>query len=255
MYFAYVDESGDRGIAGSRTYVLACVLVRSSQWAKCFDGLIAFRRFLKTKTKLPMRAEIKANFLVKNSGDIRPLNLSEKARRFIYRGLIQLQQKQGVQTFAIIINKPLLHARRGPNADPMVYAWEYLIQRLEHLTRRPQDQLLIFHDEGEPQIIRQIARRFRRFGTAGSLFGGGYRIPAFIGLMDDPVSRNSRHSYFLQLADLNAYAAFRRTYPPPQGIVQVVPQNTWDLLGSARFGAANRRSGGPSVGIVFWPRP
>jgi hypothetical protein len=255
MHIAYVDESGDRGANGSRTYVLACVLVRSSQWAKCFDGIIAFRRFLKTKTQLPMRAEVKANYLVKNSGDIRPLNLSEKARRFIYRGLIDLQRKQELQTFAIVINKQLLHQRR-PNADPMVYAWEYLIQRLENLTRRPQDQVMIFHDEGEPETIRKIARRFRRYGTAGSLFGGGgYQIPAFIGLMDDPVSRNSRHSYFLQLADLNAYAAFRRTYPPPQRTVQIVPQNTWDLLGSARRAAANQRAGGPSAGIVFWPRP
>lgn len=254
MYLAYVDESGDRGAAGSRTYVLACILVRPSQWSPCFDGIIEFRRFLKTKTGLPVRTEVKANYLINNSGPIRSLNLSEKARKFIYRGLIDLQHKQSLQTFAIIINKALLLQRR-PHADPMVYAWEYLIQRLERLTRRPQDQVIVFHDEGEPETIRKIARRFRRFGTAGSLFGGGYRIPEFIGLMDDPVSRNSQHSYFIQLADLNAYAAFRRTYPPPPRTIQIVSGNTWDRLGTARFAAANRRAGGPSAGIVFWPRP
>lgn len=253
MYFAYVDESGDRGTAGSRSYVLACVLVRASQWANCFDGLIAFRRFLRAKTKLPMRAEVKANYLVKNSGDIRPLNLSENGRRFIYRGFMDLQRKQGLQTFAIVINKPPLF-QRSLNADPMVFAWTYLIQRLENLTRRPQEQIIIFHDEGEPLAIRRVARQFRRYGTAGSLFGGGYRIPPFMGLVDDPVSRNSRHSYFLQLADLNAYAAFRRTYPPPGKTVQIVPTDTWDALGAARFAAANKRAGGPSPGIVLWPR-
>ncbi len=254
MYLAYVDESGDRGPAGSRFYVLACVLVRSSQWARCFEGIISFRRFLKPTTDLPLPSAVKANYLVNNSGDIRSLNLSEKARRFIYRGLIQLQRKQALKTFAIVINKELL-LRRRPNPDPMVYAWEYLIQRLENLTRRPQDQVTIFHDEGELETIRKIARRFRRFGTAGSLFGGSYRIPPFAGLLDDPVSRNSRHSYFLQLADLDAYAAFRRTCPPPPRTVQIVSYNTWDLLGSARFAAANKRTGGPSIGIVFWPRP
>ncbi len=200
-----------------------------------------------------MRAEIKANYLIRNSGELRNLQLSEKARHFIYRGLLQLQPKLGLQTFAIVINKQLLRQRR-PNADPMIVAWTYMMQRLEHLTRRPQDQLMLLHDEGEPETVRRIARRFRRFGTAGSLFGGGYQIPPFVGLLDDPVSKNSRHSYFLQLADLNAYAAFRRAYPPPQRTVQIVPQMMWDELGTARYGAANRRAGGPSVGIVFWPK-
>src|SRR3989338_530665 len=200
MYLAYVDESGDRGPDGSQSYVLACVLVRSSQWATAFDGLIKFRRFLKDKTSVPMRAEIKANYLIRNGGDLRAVALSEKARRFIYRGLLRLQPSLGLHSSAIVINKPLLRQRR-PNADPMIIAWTFMMQRLEHLTRRPQDQLLLLHDEGEPEAIRKMARRFRRFGTAGSLFGGGYQIPAFVGLLDDPVSRNSRHSYFLQLAD------------------------------------------------------
>jgi hypothetical protein len=254
VYLASVDESGDRGLSGSETYALACVLVRSSAWGQTFNGLIQFRRFLRERTKLPMRAEIKANYLIRNKGAFRDLALSEKARKFIYRGLIRLQPKLGLQTFAILINKPGLQTRR-PNDDPMAVAWTFMMQRLERLTRHPQDQLLLIHDEGESGIVRQIARRFRRFGTAGSLFGGGYQIPPFVGLLDDPVSRNSQHSYFLQLADLNAYAAFRRTYPPPPHTAQIVPQLLWDELGDARFGAANRRSGGPSVGIVFWPRP
>jgi Protein of unknown function (DUF3800) len=253
MYLAYVDESGDRGIGGSQTYVLGCVLVRSSQWAKSFDDLISFRRFLRDKTNVPVRAEIKANHLLRNGGDLRGLGLSEKARHFIYRGLLRLQPTLGIQTFAIVINKALLKQRR-PNDDPSIIAWTYLMQRLEHLTRRPQDQLLLLHDEGEPETVRKIARRFRRFGTAGSLFGGGYVIPPFIGLIDDPVSRNSRHSYFLQLADLNAYAAFRRGYPPPPQKVHIVPQLMWEELGAARFAAANKRAGGPSAGIVLWPK-
>lgn len=253
MYLAYVDESGDRGPQGSQSYSLGCVVVRASQWPESFDALIRFRRFLRDKTGLPMRAEIKANFLIGNKGDLRPLGLSEKTRRFIYRGLLRLQPRLGFQAFAIVINKPLLFQRRA-DADVMAYAWTFMMQRLEHLTRHPQDQILILHDEGEPETIRKIARRFRRFGTAGSLFGGGYVIPPFVGLIDDPVSRNSRHSYFLQLADLTAYAGFRRIFPPPAQAVPICPQLMWDELGTARRAAVNQRSGGPSPGIVFWPR-
>lgn len=255
MYLAYVDESGDRGAAGSTCYVLGCVLVRASQWAATLDGLIRFRRFVKEKTGLPLRAELKANYLLRGGGPLRELALSEKARKFIYRGMIRVQPALNIQTFAIVINKTQLRIVR-PNEDPMLVAWTYMFQRLERLTRRPQEQLLLIHDEGEPDAIRALARRFRRYGTAGSLFGGGYPIPPFVGLIDDPVSRNSQHSYFLQLADVNAYSAFRRTVPPPKrpGHIQIVPQLLWDDLGSARYAAVNQRAGGPSEGIVFWPR-
>src|SRR6478735_5115211 len=100
MYLAYVDESGDTGANGSHTYTLGCVLVTSSQWPAAFDGILAFRRFLKQTVGLPMRAEVKANHLLKNGGDFRALALSEHARYFIYRGLLRVQPKLGLSTFA-----------------------------------------------------------------------------------------------------------------------------------------------------------
>lgn len=250
MYLAYIDESGDRGlINGSRTYTLGCVFVGSANWKKAFDGLIDFRRFLKVTVGLPIRAEVKANHLLRNSGDLKPLALSEHARHFIYKGLLQLQPKLGLSSFSVIINK----AKLLGNADPMEIAWTFLLQRLERVASNDRTEVLIIHDEGEPELIRKLSRKSRRFGTAGSMFGGHLNVP-FHGLLDDPVSRNSRHSLFLQLADLNAYAAFRRAYPPPKRTVSIVPQLLWDELGAARHADANRRAGGPSMGIVHWPR-
>lgn len=249
MYLAYVDESGDRGVGGSQTYTLGCVLVRSSQWGPAFDGVIGFRRFLRDKLGVPVRAEIKANHLLRNGGDFRALGLNERARHFIYKGMLHLQQSLELSAFAIVIRK----ARLNPQVDPLVLAWTFLLQRLERLTSIGHDQVLVIHDEGEVEAIRKLARKARRAGTAGSLFGGHVRVP-FRGLLDDPISRNSRQSYFLQLADLNAYAAFRRVYPPPPRPVQIVPNLIWDELGNARFAEANRRAGGPSAGIVVWPR-
>lgn len=248
MYLAYVDESGDRGAAGSRTYALSCVFVKSVHWNGCLDSIIAFRRFLKTTVGVPMRAEIKANFLINNSGDLGPLALSEKSRRFVYRGLMRLQGKLGLSVFAIVIDKPKLKG----GGDPMHYAWTYLLQRLETLTRKNQDEVMVLHDEGETEFIRKLARQRRRFGFSGSLFGGYRKLP-FYGLVEDTISRNSRHSYFIQLADLDAYAAFRRVVPPPARTVQICPTTMWEELGPAKFAPANMRAGGPSDGIILWP--
>jgi hypothetical protein len=70
---AYIDESGDDGSSGSRSYTLGCVMVESSAWAASFDGLIAFRRWVRTAFGLRVRDEIKANYLLRNGGAFRNL--------------------------------------------------------------------------------------------------------------------------------------------------------------------------------------
>src|SRR5262249_53545032 len=150
--------------------------------------------------------------------------------------------------FAVVIRKDVLAARQSP-LDPREVAWEYLYQRLERFTTLGNTQVLVIHDEGEAHLIRRLQRKARRAGTAGSMFGtGSLARPARL-VLDDPVPRTSREAYFIQLADLVAYAAFRRLYPPPPRPVHVVPTTMWDELGDARYTEVNKYGGGPP-GIV-----
>jgi hypothetical protein len=251
VYFGYVDDSGDRGATGSKTYILACVLLPADDWPSTFDDVIAFRRFLRDHFGLPVRAEMKANHMIRNGGAFRPLGLPDTVRRRIYRLTMRLHAKLGFLTFAIQIDKAGLLAIR-PDADPRDVAWEYMLQRLERFTTKGHNTVLLIHDEGEALLIRKLARKARRAGTAGSMMGVGYlKVPARL-LLDDPVPRDSKQSYFLQFADLAAYAAYRRIHPPPAGPHIVCPQDMWDELGVARFDKVNQYSGGPP-GIVSYP--
>jgi hypothetical protein len=225
MHFAYVDESGDSGRGGSRTYCLACVLVGADVWPNRFDRLIDFRRHLRNLFRVPVRAEIKANYLLRNGGPFRPLGLSESARYSIYRQSMRLHPKLGFKTFAIVVSKA-----NHPDRTADDIAWEYLLQRLERFAHYGDEVVLVVHDEGNALAVRKLARKARRAGTAGSMLGTGVLTRPFSQLLDDPVSRNSAQSYFLQLADLAPYAAFRRHYPPPALPVQIVPQSMWDEL-------------------------
>lgn len=233
------------------TFTLGCVLIDAERWPDVFDDMIDYRRYLRDQFNIPVRAELKANYLLRNGGPLRPLHLSESARFAVYRGFMRLQAKLGLKCFAIVIRKNVMELR-GLTQNPKHVAWEYLIQRLERFTTKEKTQVIIFHDEGDGGIARSLVRKARRAGSAGSAFGTGtLRRPARL-LLDDPVSRKSHESYFLQLADLDAYAAFRRYYPPPTRPVNIVPQGTWDELGAARMGAVNQLSGG-TPGIVVWP--
>lgn len=251
MWLAYVDESGDAGAAGSRTYSLGVVMVDAWRWPDVFDELINFRRFLRTSFAIPVRAELKANYLLRNGGGLRPLALSERSRYAIYRGHLRLQAKLNLTAFAVVIDKPALATKR-PGMDPRDVGWAYLIQRLERFTSKTSTELLLVHDEGDTRRVRSLARKARRAGSAGSAFGMGYLPRPARRLIDDPVPRNSTQSYFLQLADMNAYAAFRHVVPPPPRAIQVVPQTMWAELGTARLLAVSQLAGGPP-GIVRYP--
>jgi len=257
VYVAYVDESGNVGTVGrgaTLTFTLACVLMPAADWLPTFDQMIAFRRFLRARFGVPVRAELKATYLLRNQGPhFKEHPLPDGMRRTIYRQAMRLHAKLGLQTFAVVIDKAKLEQQR-PGLNPRDVAWEYLLQRLERASNGeplgPTD-ILIVHDAGEAEVARRLARKARRHGTAGSQFGTGSISAPFLRLIDDPIPRDSRQSYFVQLADLAAYAAFRRFFPPPERLDQIVPQNMWDELGTARYLPV---TGANRLGIVKYPR-
>ncbi len=254
LHLAYIDDSGNSAFppAGSLTYTLACVLVEARRWPGVFDDLIEYRRFLKANFGIPIRAEIKANFLLRNGGPhLRAHPLSEGARYRIYRGFMRLIEKLDLDVFAVVVKKPRMQ-QLGDGRDPRGVAWEWMLQRLERFSTKGDTPLLLLHDEGEAMLIRKATRRARRAGTAGSAYGTGpLRRPARL-IIDDPVPRHSDQSYFVQLADLCAYAAFRAVYPPSPRPIQIVPGIMWQELGAARFAPVNAVAGGP-LGLVIGP--
>lgn len=250
MLLAYVDESGDSGYEGSRTYTLGCVFLPAAKWPGAFDNFISFRRFLHSRFGVRVRAEIKSNYLVGGRGPC--TGLGDQQRRAIYRQHLRLASKIDLEVFAVVIEKQKIINR---SRNPRNIAWEFLLQRLERTSGARGAPIFLMHDEGDTAAIRKLARKSRRAAIAGSRFGTGHLDVPFSLLIDDPSPRNSAQSYFIQLADLCAYAAFRRIHPPPSHRGAVCPQQTWDELGTAIFGDANalaRGTGtGDPVGIVI----
>jgi DNA-binding CsgD family transcriptional regulator len=152
--------------------------------------------------------------------------LPSRMRHAIYRAHMRIQPRLGVTAFAVVIDKANATSKFGGRRVSSDIAWEYLLQRLERRATKEGTEVLLVHDEGEALTIRKRARKSRRAGTAGSAFGTGMLSVPFLRLLDDPVPRTSHQSYFLQLADFNAYAAFRRLYPPPLRTVQIVTQSS-----------------------------
>ena len=251
MLIAYIDESGNTGDpskGGSMTFTLGCVLVDADTWPETFDSLLRFRRRLRDKFGIHMRAEIKANYLLRNGGDLRRYALGHGARHMIYRAHMRVLADLGVRAFAIVVDKRANYTNPAACFD---LAWEGLLQRLERTSTYESTRFIVVHDEGENDAVRRWVRRARRHLTAGSAYGGGTIVAPAALLIDDPVPRQSTQSYFIQVADLLAYAAFRSVVPPGRNIETICPQGMWGEVGDATHRKVAALKPRAAAGIVL----
>lgn len=248
---AYVDESGNTGAVssgGSLTYALGCVLVDADQWPDAFDELLDFRRRLRASYGLPMRTEIKANYLLRNGGGLRGLGLAPSERSLIFRAHMRVLQELPARAFSIVV-----HKRNKTLAPEAIFdlGWEALLQRLERTSTKEKVTFAVMHDEGENDAVRRWVRRSRRYLTAGSAFGTGALSNPARKLVDDPIPRRSEQSYLVQLADLVAYASFRSVVPPGGTIAAICDSQMWSEIGPATHTAVSGSRPRAAPGIVL----
>lgn len=231
---AYIDETGDTGdwrLEGSSScYALGCVVIELDSWPSVFEQVLAFRRGMRESFGIPLRQEIKANYLIRNSGGLRPLNLSPSQRSYVYSQHLSTLEAVGAKAFAIVTDK---EKTGWGSAETMNGTWEMLLQRLERMTTKENCTLVICHDSGENDTVRKFVRKARRHLTAGRMDGGGSLRFTAGRILEDPVPRDSKQSYLIQMADLVAYAGWRSYMAPSKGVAQVVPQRMFQRLAGA----------------------
>ena len=240
MRLVFVDETGDTGTkldgGSSSGYTLGAVIVRDTDWCGSLEAIIEMRRFIKAKYGVPIREEIKANYLTRNQGWFSSKGVAPWDRREIFRYHLQLLGAASMSTFAVWIDKRKLALNGNADSTQRV-AWQYLFQRLANTF--PDEPVMLIHDEGSNNWIRREFRKSRSFLTAGSLYDNhSLRIDGRM-LIEDPVARDSRQSYFIQLADLAAFAASQTMNASGARIRRVCPPKMWDAAGNARLRQVN----------------
>jgi Protein of unknown function (DUF3800) len=231
-------------------YSLGCVLIDDSDWQHAFEEVLDLRRRLFQSYSLYVRTEVKAQWLVRGNGPLTPLRLSPRVRFLIYRAHMDILAQLPARAFAIAVDK-----RQGRHGSAVFdLAWEGLLQRLERTSTKEGKTVMVIHDEGEDPQVKRWVRRARRYLTAGSY---GPMRPGSMGnnpmrlLVEDPVPRDSAESYFVQLADLVAYAAFRSVIPPSSQIGIICPGSMWQRIGPATHTAVARLAPRAASGIVL----
>jgi hypothetical protein len=241
--FAYIDDTGDPGMkGGSRTFGLGCVLVPMDHWTDRLDLLIEMRRNLRGAYGLRMRDEVKGEWLAGVKKHFRSLGLGDGQLRYIYQQHLRMLPTVASGAFAVVFDKDAITKR---NLDVEEMAWTYLLQRLRMRAKQTGAPIVVVHDgtSKAASIVKTVRKARRHLWVAGAWESAPMVI-------EDPTPRRSDESYFIQLADLVAYAAGRKVVPARGRGYLICSDRMWDEIGSARMTEVHSARGD---GIVSWP--
>jgi len=203
-YFLYADESGDSGHDTTVTthFVLAGLIVAEGAWLSFLRRIKEFRKQLRAAYRLRVRDELRARDIWKSAGDLEALRLSYAQRRRLLRETgVFLRESSEVSIIPVSVQKS---QPKLVTVDIREYAWKLLIQRFENFLLAKRADGLIFSDRGEEKVIRRQLRKMRVYNPIPSKFAGFY-TQNVAHVLEDPIFRESKHSYIIQLADVVAY--------------------------------------------------
>jgi len=218
MYLLYVDESGDAGINGSPTqyFALSGFVVHELRWHETLEEIINFRRNLRAKYGLKLREELHAAHYIHRPGKL--ARIPKSVRLKILRETLDFQSSlSDINIINIVVDK----SGRSADFDVFDTAWKTLIQRFDNTIshrnfpgpKNTQDFGLLIVDQTDQKKLQDLARKMRRYNPIPHMGRTGYRGMPIKTLVEDAVHRNSLHSYFIQLSDVNAYFLYQKFSP------------------------------------------
>lgn len=261
MYLIYTDESGDAGIkkrGGTPFFVISGIIIHESYWNEVFQGIVNLRRLWHVWHKTPQRIPLHATDIVNGHGDYHhsQYGLTTTDRLDIYKDA--LEYLAGLTGKIHILN---VFIRKNniikTDLDVFEWAWKFFIQRINNTLDAggylgtEKNYAMLITDRTHDDHLRKLLRQMRAFNYIKSKRPSGpqYYNSLVTRVLDDPVPRDSKHSYFVQMADLVAFALARRDFPRPN-LAAYKFETYFDILDPVLLKAAN-----PSDphGVYYWP--
>jgi hypothetical protein len=230
MWFAYIDESKEQ----NSIFVYSALILRGESWASVFSTVKDFRKKLKEQYGIFLSHELHAWKFASGKGQIadRPLSKSERAQ--IFRETLEFLASCGkFRLFASVNTQEL-------------YAFERLINRLNRTAEEHNEHVLLFCDQGQEVEFTRRIRKMRVHNPIPSNRGiwddgdAQTRNIPVTRIVEDPIFKDSKDSYFIQLVDFCSYALLRMERPIPSRTV-LGYDRMYGLLAPIIVPAANPR--------------
>ncbi len=210
MYFLYADESGDPGndLTASQHFILGAIVVPASLWTRTANRLASFRQDLYRSHGLNPQDEFHASEMVRIRSDT-SVRLPKQKRLALLRHYAATFPYlfEGGHVLTVDFDK-----KEHPHVVNFLHpAWTMLLNQYNQFLLEKESYGLVVADEGANNAVRQASRMLRNLPPAL----GGFRNSSLTGarILEDPFHRDSKHSYFIQSADVVAHLRYRQLFP------------------------------------------
>ncbi len=203
MYLVYIDESYD-----GTHYAYSAVFVPAFEWNRVFMDIVNWRRTLFTQHNIPLDYELHGTKFVGGQGE--PENNRDKnfrARLF----------NQAFDVFESIAGISVINAITG-NKQNYMTLFEYMLNRINRTLQARNAYGVLVCDEGNEGRMISIVRKMKKDNEIASddyhrYHGNNSRNIPLERIIEDPLFKTSKSSYFIQLADFIAFSLLRNEKP------------------------------------------
>ncbi len=213
MHLLYVDESGDPGRHkySSPHFILSGLIISQDDWAVYLERLKTFRKSIYQKYGLNQRTEIHSSELIR-IGALKEYQKIKKTNR------INILKDYASQIPIIFSNAKVINIcltiAEHPERDIFDLAWSRLLQRYDtFLKKEAKDQGIVVVDDTDSIKLQNLQRKMRVYNPIPSHYSDGSYNAPINNILEDPFSRNSNQSYFIQTADVIAHLLYRKEFP------------------------------------------
>ncbi|MGH8542627.1 MAG: DUF3800 domain-containing protein [Gammaproteobacteria bacterium] len=213
----YVDESGDPNFFVHTSVTIPLLRAQEAGWAFVWEDWLnkykIFRTDLRRMHGVSVRRELHAQVLASGGGRYgrSGQQLGKVAGCAVYRWILtQLDRFLPPASIITVTAKAGAALYGAKRLEASLHA---LFQRMERACVGNKTNALTFFDRGHDENLA-IYRKARAYLPTGSMFGGWWgaatkNLP-MIHFFKDANFKDSKHSLFVQAADLVAYAALMR---------------------------------------------
>jgi hypothetical protein len=263
MHLAYFDESGDDGYPkySSPLFVLSAIYVHYAQWKPALSEIHGHRRKLRADYGLPVKTEMHTKQFLLGKQPYRGLGLSDAARLAVIESFCDLIARVDLKVVNTVIVKPWIQLK---DYNVLDWALKAAVQRIENdlkPAKYESNRFVMITDNGRVGAMRSTTRRMQRFNPIPSKFGPTPYRAEIGGMLEDPLPKDSKESYFIQLADLIAYVVYLHSLQLVEGSsfsnrmpAEVTKDRVVQWLERLKPSLNLKASGTDPFGIVYLPK-
>lgn len=205
MYLCYYDESGDDGYPNyaSHFFIFTVIYIHHLSWKESYQKIYSFRKEIKNDYGLPVNIEMHTKKFLLNKNPYRQYNFSNRDRLEVVSKFCKLISRLNLKIINTCIVKPRI---KKQDYNVLDNALTYSVQRIENdLRSNTSERFMIITDPGRVGKMRKTTRRIQKINFIPSRFNLNPYRKEIEKLIEDPLPKDSKESYYIQLSDLISY--------------------------------------------------